>query len=893
MKQDKSLTEIARFEKPDMIADISGAFSFLSSDYSFDDKIKILEACSITKAYIEKNRRHVKKPANKRVDYAAAYDVFNSICKATVRLGEAGFIRLFKAIIMIEFNGAELDTCRQAREAISKLNLLDKSKIELIECMDNLKITYNPAYVANYAALDAEEYSSLLMSLNVVSKILKRNNKYWLDAICLLCSDLEYNDVELENKYIYYAFTSLAGYYSDAKICIIEPTPFFIRKMLQDTDLINVDTTIVIEDHHLTNLIKSVLDSRRNTNIKVVTLEDYLALLKLGPADVTLMFGNHFESSDIKIRIIETMLNEARGNHTLCYLDSDRAVNKSDSLIHYLLKSSDIQRIDLLPSGIVGATYPQKKTYIKLNFGDTQYRHDIQVVFHRLIDMGNYQALSAKTHTVEIEKEVYGDNPECIRSFYRDSEQERLKKGDGERHAAKVYAFSPEIEFLYTTFPHDDDTVRVRAYVRIGNNLNQRPVVIQETRKEKRSITINKIINWLESNYPYVEIHKKDEEMISVRSYVSDAIRNLYKGRAITVKSFIYVYYEFEKDEYGKNRDFIKMLSNSEIAEFKIDRITTNHLYEFLMLAYKSKQLCTSLSAATGIMRRMFGLAIEKGHCRFNPADSLIIKNRERFEELDEVNNAVGKRFLSDDELIDIAAKCFKNVREGNTIYLAVLLRLFLGIEANIIAALTWNDLISFRSGKKRIFQFRIEKQVGRDGNAVVPLKRIEQLRTIPLPDELAHIVLEVKAKAKSQYNETMGDMFVNHKIISFSDLPKETASASSNVTPAMINKLCKEMLKNLDIPELVVPVPDNQYGIVENDLGTLRGDIYKNTFRHYMVRETDIGLGELNYLLGIAAPNVDYGNYIGCDERRKQISIQKKIDLMYEAIASEMKREQ
>ena len=103
--------------------------------------------------------------------------------------------------------------------------------------------------------------------------------------------------------------------------------------------------------------------------------------------------------------------------------------------------------------------------------------------------------------------------------------------------------------------------------------------------------------------------------------------------RAITVKTLIYIYTydELEEDESGKNIDFIKMLSNSEISEFKVDRITTYHLYDFLLSAYESKQLCISLSSAAGILRRMFDLAIEKGHCRFNPADALITKNRERF----------------------------------------------------------------------------------------------------------------------------------------------------------------------------------------------------------------------------------------------------------------------
>ena len=83
-------------------------------------------------------------------------------------------------------------------------------------------------------------------------------------------------------------------------------------------------------------------------------------------------------------------------------------------------------------------------------------------------------------------------------------------------------------------------------------------------------------------------------------------------------------------------------------------------------------------------------------------------------------------------------------------------------------------------------------------------------------------------------------------------------------------------LIKDLDIPSYMLPIPTNQYGVTDTDLSDYRNDIYKRTYRHYLVRETDLNLAEINYLLGLKAPDVDYRNYVDCSRAnyRKQIRL-------------------
>ena len=100
-------------------------------------------------------------------------------------------------------------------------------------------------------------------------------------------------------------------------------------------------------------------------------------------------------------------------------------------------------------------------------------------------------------------------------------------------------------------------------------------------------------------------------------------------------------------------------------------------------------------------------------------------------------------------------------------------------------------------------------------------------------------------------------------------------------ITPKKINTLCLNLVKDLGIAEDYLPLPDNKYGIQQINLNTSRGDIYKNTFRHYPRRKTDLIQGYINYLLGINPPNVDFTSYINCEALRTQILLEESLSIV------------
>ena len=272
----------------------------------------------------------------------------------------------------------------------------------------------------------------------------------------------------------------------------------------------------------------------------------------------------------------------------------------------------------------------------------------------------------------------------------------------------------------------------------------------------------------------------------------------------------------------------------------------------------------------------IFDFAIQNGHCRFNPAQYIFIKHRDRFEELDEVNNAIGKRFLLISELRSIMNKCLKKITSGAFEYLSVILRLFTGLEANIISALKWKDFVPYETddGETRYY-LSTERQISRNGKSIEPLRRLEQSRHFPLIEPIAQLLLKRKEFLLASDTNFTIERLLETPIIPGSH---QIDLLTSILPPQKINKLCLEMVKGLDIPDNYLPLPDNRYGLVEANLNAFKNDIYKNTFRHYLLRVRELSLGDIVFLLGTQAQNVDYKNYIDCMSNGNQERIEKAL---------------
>ena len=179
--------------------------------------------------------------------------------------------------------------------------------------------------------------------------------------------------------------------------------------------------------------------------------------------------------------------------------------------------------------------------------------------------------------------------------------------------------------------------------------------------------------------------------------------------RRISLKTFVFVY-EDEIGESEKEIETLRFLGKSVLGDYDLTKISAGMLSSFI--EENSSDFPSSVSKTVAVLHKLFDLAMELEQCNCNPVTEIEYKNRNRFEELDEVHTAISKRFFTIAEMDRMITKCFGKFEKGDNLSAAVLIRVFTGLDASIISALKWNDLKSFKTSTgKEIFQLNIDKK--------------------------------------------------------------------------------------------------------------------------------------------------------------------------------------
>lgn len=869
-KDSMNLYSYVRFYAPDVIADIQGAFSFLTSELSDTNKVSIIIECHRVKQDLFFNRTH--KGGAEFSDQDILQMLRDNLLPLGIRIADRQLINIYFSVCGIMFDKETLSCNDKSRYAVNNLLLTNQPKDNAFQILVDLRITGSSDYVANELACSQADYFDKKQHLDEVLYLLKRNREYWRDAICALYYEAEYNDIELENKYVYYEYTRCLRKQENPSAIVVDPSPFFIRKWIGDSALNGIKTDFIISDISILQLLTSVYPQEENINF--IAIDAFDNCTNPEPASAILIFGNHITNDEVKSKLLFKLNDASKSSYNIYILDSDKVLFSNESLTHEALGNVAIDRIDLLPAGITGSTIPKRKTLLRGRFGYVSIddANNFRIIRHKLERNHKVQYLSASVSIASATQASFMKCSTSYRALFEKTVKEDTAKTNKKRNVASEYKYSDEISIFYTIFDLKEHIGRVRAYTVLVNGLTGERIAVKETTCERRNVDIRRINKWIEEEYLYTSIRLKNGEIKDIRAIISNKITPLFDHANISLKGFIYGHPEIEEELSDIRIKDLRNMAKSEIGSLKLKVITSQLLQDYIEDAYSHNKLNSNLTSFTILLRRIFNIAIEHNNCRFNPAESLFINNKERYDELDEVTNALGKHFLTLKEIGTIIEQCNKHIEKGHIEFIAVLLRLYTGLEANIICALQWQDLLSFTTSDGEIlYQLRIERQVSKTGKQLEPFKRKEQVRSFPLANPIAEILLNLKDKIKAN-NIGISDDIFSHKSIIEGKTPINLSTRI--VQPSKVNQLCRQFLNSLDIPEDYLPLPDNQYGILDTDLNACRGDIFKNSFRHYLLRVANPTQGEINYLLGIQAPNVDYGNYIDCGSERKQSEI-------------------
>ncbi len=864
------LTKFLRSNALDTIIDYETIKDVMTGIKDEEDKASILIACIQAKNDIEQGRSH-RKGSRKNYD-SLVFDAFRARYKGKTKLTRKMALSLCSGIGGISITGKDLYIGNTSVvKAFKILNKLDFGLADRLAVIETL-LTTNSAMSAADSLLtrDNPEYKAYYNAFKEILKCVGTNITNRLDFICAISFNKDSNDIELENKPVYYSATGniireCEGA-EEYRVSLIEPSPFFIRKWKQDDIPSNIEIDVVISNDHIRSMLKPLYDDTLGITFR--SYDDFFKSLNSGAPDSTIIFATRVPENESIDAILSKLEGAAIKEHSLYIFGSDDVLLHSDSLTHQKLSSMAVSRIDLLPQGINCCTFPARKTFLHAYYGYIHSDHpeNIAVSKYSLNNNSTSQMISLPTRAYSISRKSFNSGQRSLRSLVSDNQKLDLSKSPNKRSEPRSYPFTKEIQLSYSVFNSNDGTYRIRAHAVLLNSDGKKLSIANSSLEKKYLSTEQDILEFLEK-YPYSM--KRTSEDNNIQSIISSECRSFFKGKSITLKTFLYIYPELSEEFSERVFKELSDLLKSDLGDVDMSFISTALLTDALNDFYLYDEHRISIFTLATAVSDLFDIAIAYGHCRFNPALGLIIQHKERFQELDEVSNALGKRFLMPKEIHHIINICSRKIKIGAFEYFSVILRLALGLESNIIAALKWSDFKEYVTDTGEIkYQLRIERQIGKKGSEVEPLKRVEQIRLIPVISPLAKILLDRKESLLSAGNGiTEQDLKGKHIIPGDHKLD----SSALIMLPKKINSLCLELIKDLDIPENYLPLPDNKYGILEANLNATKNDIYKNTFRHYLLRSSYISLGDMSYLLGIQAPSVDFGNYIDSTEPRNQ----------------------
>ena len=799
------LTDYLRMNDLDTPIDYPEVKRILSSLTDESDKSSILIACLKAKEDVEQNRPH-SKGAMKNYENAL-YSAFVKRYGKELLLSKKDAVTLCNCMGGISLNGKELALKESIDAAVSRLKKLKLDPEIEMEALNDLHYSKRPEASAEAALQDDPNLDDYQYYCDEFEKILndvKSNKNKWLDLLCNTTLDRNSNDVEIENKLVYYSVTGnilqQKRINKEQTVCLIEPSVYFIRKWLNDDSLSSVQTDFVVGNDYLRILIARIYHSVRNANF--ISYQDYYKSLSVGPKDTTVIFAIRSCAYEDTELIIKKLYEAARKEHSLYILDADSSLLSPDAPVHKQLSDCLVKRIELLPQGINNCSFPSRKTFLYALYGyvDEHISNVARVFKYALNNNTGCQVLSLNTAPVAVTNEQFRDDGQFLRAAINLKQKDDLAKTDNNRNKAYEEAFTNEISLSYAVWEQSDETLRTKVYAVLNDDEGKRLSLSSMASLEKRNIPSARALIDFIDRYPYASKRLNEAKDRSIQAIISKEAQGFFLGKHLSLKTLLYIYPEFCSDFSASVSLELSKLADTDLGSIELHKINTSILKRALDQFYETESHKVSVNTLIGALSDVFKYAIENGHCKLDPADNLVLRYKDHFEELEEVTSSLGKRFFTLIEAKHIVTECIEKIRKNEIEYLGVLLRLFAGLETNVVSALCWCDFIEYEglSGETK-YCLRIERQIGKDGKTMAALRRIDQIRYVPVIEPIAKLLIDRREQVLSSDPALTIDQIQEKAIVE----GKTQVNLFTSITqPVRINRLCLKMIKDLDIPE-------------------------------------------------------------------------------------------
>ena len=472
------------------------------------------------------------------------------------------------------------------------------------------------------------------------------------------------------------------------------------------------------------------------------------------------------------------------------------------------------------------------------------------------------------SETICIDSEDYLRSKKTILSIWKSVTAAERGDSEQKRNKAEEYRFSREISLFYRIYSNRRNRFAGVAYYKEIKALKPQEwgkKLTSDIEKGLRADTRSKVIRALEDVV-------FDEEVYPI---IRMDIEKAYIAAAfpLSLKTIWFYCWNYLSDTKRYDHEYVKRLMMFEtLANIIPTPGTGGDMIEAI-----AQSLDISIEdipyKAVDQIDMILKNAKRYGLIDFDPLEIYVREYTERAtrRQQDVRNALVKKHFTAEEE--KAVFKCitrFKKVMgrrvfscTDKSILLATAIRMFTGMAIREVAALIWQDYV--RIGETEDRQILISKFVDSSGKIMLRSEKdnLKRFRIVPVTKVLSYLLDDRYQYLLDQGidEEYLKDCPIVLGEERMSDMRKGVKI--SHCKPSKISASSKELIRAASIPVNELILPDDRTDLI-TDFNCYHGDIFLSNFRHKANHNAYLTIGEINYVIGIDAPDTFSRHY--CD---------------------------
>lgn len=510
---------------------------------------------------------------------------------------------------------------------------------------------------------------------------------------------------------------------------------------------------------------------------------------------------------------------------------------------------------------------PKKKLLITFEKGE----NDEIAVKNSSFDRKN-MIFTVSDETVKIESEHYLKTDKTIMACWKEASNPARGKHKPVYKKPVEYQFSKEISLFYKVYSGRKNKFAGIAYYREIRSIEPKlwgKKCSPDIEKGLRASSEEDVKKSLES-IPF------DNKLYPI--IWSDIEKKYIGNKPVTLKTLWFYCWNTIADSSKYDHDLMRRLFINPKAANIIPQIQSGEI------------ILEALAETIGVpvedipfvyvdqLNCLFRTAMKLKLIMFNPLESYISEYSQRAtERQQDVRNALVKKHFSEKEEEDIyRAIIGSHAVSGmlcteKSLLLATGIRLFTGMSIREVAALKWCDFRPIAGTDN--YQFFITKFVDQNGRIMLHAEKQnwKRFRIVPSAHVLTILLL---ARKRFLINSGISEEYLTDCPIVLSEeriADMRKMKRIGHCKPVAISKSGNELIKSAKIPENIIVLPDDQNDLA-TDFNRYHGDIFQTNFRDKANHSAFMTIGEINYILGIDAPDTFSRHY--CDYSNDYIQI-------------------